>query len=96
MTLRLIAAVMKTRHLTLVHGNKIGKDRMQRRIDDFISDLHQETATVQNLDEILIAIHDYMAETDDPNLFMATIKIQEAIFYIGNFISMGGADALQD
>ena len=73
-------------NLRLIKSNITREERLQNRIDSFCSEILMGEGQMDHLNAILLAIHDYMIQYDDPNVIMASIKIKEAGFYIDEFL----------
>lgn len=77
---------MKKANLTLITNNVPHEERIQRRIDAFAADIMASDGEMAHIEDILIAVHDYLIEYDDPNIENAAVKIKESIFYVTEFM----------
>jgi hypothetical protein len=72
--------------LKLIKNNLSHEERIQHRIDSFRRDILSGDGDVVYVSDILDACYEYLMQYEDEDVFMSTIKIKEAIFYLDNFI----------
>ena len=75
------------KNLTLIKNNLSHDQRIQAKIDSFRREIMQSEGDMQYVQEILEICLQYVSEYDDNDVYMSSIKIKEAIFYLDCFIS---------
>jgi len=50
-----------------------------------MSDLESGDGDMTYVENVLGALHEYLLQFDDEDLFMSTFKLKECIFYVANF-----------
>lgn len=81
----LMSVIAMSTNLKLIKNEMSHEERMQHRIDALYRDLHSGDGDMTYVNDVLNAIHDYLQEYEDNDIFMSVYKIKEAIFYIDNF-----------
>lgn len=77
---------MKKNHLTLIKNEIDHSERIQNRIEAFRQDILAGDGSMEYVEQILAAIHDYMIEFEDEDVIMSAFKVKEACFYVNNFL----------
>jgi len=72
--------------LKLLTNNFTHEQRMMYRIRGLMRDLNSGDGDVEYVNQVLSALHDYLAQYDDEDIIMSTFKIKEAIFYVSHFM----------
>jgi hypothetical protein len=79
-----IVSVMDT-DLRLITNTLTHEERMMHRIRGLMSDLESGDGDMTYVENVLGALHEYLLQFDDEDLFMSTFKLKECIFYVANF-----------
>jgi len=79
-------SVMET-NLKLITNELSHEERMMHRIRALYRDLDSGDGDVAYVQDVLMAIEEYLFQFEDEDIMMSTFKIKEAIFYIANFIN---------
>lgn len=73
-------------HLKIIKNNVSHEDRIQIRINNFAKEIQESGGEIQYVEAILVACIDYMHEYEDDDIYQASVKIREGIYYLGNFL----------
>lgn len=71
--------------LTLIKNTLSAEDRIAARIESFRREVMRGDGDVAYINEILDICFQYISQYEDEDIYMASIKIKEAVFYIDNF-----------
>jgi len=74
-------------NLKLITNELSHEERMMHRIRALYRDLDSGDGDVAYVQDVLMAIEEYLFQFEDEDIMMSTFKIKEAIFYIANFIN---------
>lgn len=77
---------MKNRTLTLIKNDGTTKERIQSRIDDFVNDIYSQDGGMDEVEDVLIAIQNYLAQFEDEDLYHSAVHLRQSIFYIASFL----------
>jgi len=71
--------------LELIKNTLSHEQRIQNRINAFQKDIMSGDGDINYIDDVLIAVQNYLCEFEDADLQQASVKIREAIFYVDAF-----------
>ncbi len=77
----------KKSRLKLIKNQLTHEERIQNRIDAFREDILDGDGNMEYVQQILHATLEYLSQYEDDDIYCASVKVKESLFYVNNFIN---------